>query len=177
LRDRNLPLSLLLGIEANKGLVTAQSKGTLLDNIQPMSQLRARLNKHTSHVFIVAFKPDGRTLASGTWDHAIILLDLERRQPIGQSLTGHSDYVTSVAFSPDGKTLASGGGDKTVILWDVEARSWIEKSCLRANRNLTRAGWTRYIGDARPYPAKQEDAACPNFPIEEEASTTPTSTS
>jgi WD40 repeat protein len=86
-------------------------------------------------------------------------------QPIGQPLQGHSDAVGSVAFSPDGKTLASGSGDGTIFLWDVNAESWVEKSCQRAGRNLTRAEWATYLSD-KPYPAKQEDATCLQWPLE-----------
>ncbi|PYI13145.1 hypothetical protein BO99DRAFT_486042 [Aspergillus violaceofuscus CBS 115571] len=73
---------------------------------------------HSSRVNSVAFSPDGRTLASGSWDHTIKLWNtatgVEQR-----TLTGHSSSVTSVAFSPDGRTLASGSWDHTIKLWDM----------------------------------------------------------
>jgi WD40 repeat protein len=56
----------------------------------------------------VAFSPDGKTLASGSWDKTVRLWDIATQQQLGESLVGHSDLVYSVAFSPDGKTLASG---------------------------------------------------------------------
>ncbi len=65
--------------------------------------------------------------------------------------------------------LASGSHDKTILLWDMNPQSWIEKSCQRANRNLTRDEWDQYIGDALPY-----QAVCPNLPIEPEITVTPT---
>jgi WD40 repeat protein len=77
------------------------------------------LTGHTGGVSSFAFSPDGRTLASGSWDNTIILWDVGTHQAISQPLTGHTSGVSSVAFSPDGQTLASGSGDKTIILWNV----------------------------------------------------------
>ena len=71
-------------------------------------------------------------------------MDVTSRAQLGEPLTGHTEGVWSVAFSPDGTTLASGSGtdplragDYTIILWDVDPTSWRERSCARANRDLT----------------------------------------
>ena len=79
---------------------------------------RQTLTGHTGWVFSVSFSPDGRTLASGSYDNTIRLWDGVTGEH-QQTLTGHTDYVTSVSFSPDGGTLASGGGnqDHTIRLW------------------------------------------------------------
>ena len=66
----------------------------------------------------VAFSPDGRTLASGSWDHTIRLWDITTGQHL-KVLTGHTLTVWSVAFSPDGLTLASGSQDETIRLWNI----------------------------------------------------------
>ena len=73
---------------------------------------------HTGAVMSVAFSPDGKTLASASWDNTIKLWDTATGQEL-RTLTGHTYWVAAVAFSPDGKTLASGGWDKTVKVWDV----------------------------------------------------------
>jgi len=78
-----------------------------------------------------------------------------------------------VAFSPDGKYVVSGSGDKTARVWEWQAKDLIANACATMPRNLTRDEWKQYIGEALPYPAKQEDATCPNLPIEPEAIATP----
>jgi WD40 repeat protein len=65
----------------------------------------------------VAFSPDGRTVASGSWD-GVRLWDAGNGE-LRTSLTGHTQRVTAVAFSPDGRTLASASADNTVRLWDL----------------------------------------------------------
>jgi WD40 repeat protein len=68
-------------------------------------ELQHTLTGHLDWVRSVAFSPDGRTLASGSFDTTIKLWDVTTRREIA-TLKGHSWSVKSVAFSPDGKTLA-----------------------------------------------------------------------
>lgn len=72
----------------------------------------------TGRAQVVAFAPDGQTLASGGWDRTVRLWQVHDGVLL-QTLTGHSEAVISLAFAPDGVTLASGSRDGSVRLWAV----------------------------------------------------------
>ncbi|MFI1366908.1 nSTAND1 domain-containing NTPase [Streptomyces griseochromogenes] len=77
---------------------------------------------HTGAVYLTSFSPDGKTLATASYDRTVRLWNVADRshpKPLGKPLTGHTSWVSSAVFSPDGHTLASAGDDGTIRLWDV----------------------------------------------------------
>lgn len=73
---------------------------------------------HTSAVTALAWSPDGKRLASGSWDCTVHLWNAANGSRILR-YQGHTAGVTSVAWSPDKKRLASGSADGVVQVWDV----------------------------------------------------------
>eukprot|EP00762_Andalucia_godoyi_P008561 ANDGO_01312.mRNA.1 Vegetative incompatibility protein HET-E-1 len=73
------------------------------------------LSGHSDAVQSVAFSPDGKRIASGSYDNTVKVW--QDGQCI-QTLSGHSSYVNGVAFSPDGKRIASASSDSTVKVWE-----------------------------------------------------------
>jgi WD40 repeat protein/serine/threonine protein kinase len=69
-------------------------------------------------VHFLAFHPDGRQLATASWDGLVTLWDINSGKKV-HTLRGHTDRAIGVAFSPDGGLLASSSCDNTVILWDT----------------------------------------------------------
>jgi len=78
------------------------------------------IRAHRDCVYAIAFSPNGKVLASTSYDHMIYLWDPMTGKEI-KPLKEHTDAVFDLVFSPDGKWLASGGADRTVKLWDISS--------------------------------------------------------
>ena len=86
---------------------------------------KATLRGHGDNLFAAAISPDGKTLATGSYDQKILVWNLETKQPV-RELTGHNGPVFDLAFHPQGTILASASGDRTVKLWNVQTGERLE---------------------------------------------------
>ena len=78
------------------------------------------LEDHTKKfIFAVCFSPDGKQLATGSFDKSINLYSFNEGSAIlAHTLEGHTDYVKSLSFSPDCKLLCSGSVDRSIKFWN-----------------------------------------------------------
>jgi WD40 repeat protein len=81
-------------------------------------KLRHVLPGHDDVVACVAFRADGKQLASASYDRTVRTWDVESAKLLA-TFTHHSDFAHAVAFSTDGKGLFSGSKDRSVRLVDA----------------------------------------------------------
>ncbi|GFF65994.1 vegetative incompatibility protein HET-E-1 [Aspergillus lentulus] len=85
------------------------------DSWTPMIQALAG---HVETIEIVTFSPDGKQIASGSYDGMIKLWDTVTGS-LQRTLSGHSAQITAMAFLPDSKLIMSGALEGSVMLWDT----------------------------------------------------------
>ncbi|MCC7476220.1 MAG: protein kinase [Pirellulales bacterium] len=66
-----------------------------------------------------ALSPDGKLVATGSWDHSAKIWDAATGHAIRKLVGGHLGYINAVEFSPDGRELLTASDDGTARLWDV----------------------------------------------------------
>lgn len=86
------------------------------------SKPSARLTGHQAIVNHTAFSPDGRYLASASFDKSVKLWNGATGQFLS-SLRGHVGRVYQVAWSADSRLLMSCSQDSTLKVWDVRTRT------------------------------------------------------
>jgi WD40 repeat protein len=92
-------------------VVFISSSGSLL------AQEIATLKGHQHTVAALAFSPNGKILASGSWDKTIQLWQMPTGKMLAP-LTGHTDWIHSLVFTADGKSLVSASPHEFKI-WDL----------------------------------------------------------
>jgi len=84
------------------------------------------LTGHIKGVFCLSFSPDGRQLASGSYDDTIRLWDVTSGVLLG-TLKGKIGRLQTMAFSADGRRLASQARNGTVGIYDLTSYTSVTK--------------------------------------------------
>ncbi|MCX4719235.1 hypothetical protein OG818_41675 [Streptomyces virginiae] len=83
----------------------------------------SRLTGHTSDVVSIAVAPDGKALASASWDRTVRLWNIEdTHRPVPLAVLHQPERLMSVAFDQGGRILAT-ASERSVRLWDVTDRN------------------------------------------------------
>lgn len=142
--------------------------------ITPMGSRPRKLSQRWTgqlddNVIMLAWSPDGQTLAAASVSGAITLFDF-KTGATKHTLKGHSFGTTSIAFNHDGNYLASAGQDGKARVWNIADGSevlavqggagWVEHVTWSPVRDLfaTAAGkklrlWNMEGQMVREYPA------------------------
>ncbi|MGP3911697.1 WD40 repeat domain-containing protein, partial [Nonomuraea sp. 10N515B] len=108
-----------------------------------------------SEAAVLAWSPDGRTIASYEKGLRVRLWDVQSRQPLGIVFDGKQSLDEAgdgwVAFSADGTKLHTAALDSTVRVHDVDERHVAATVCARAGRTLTAGEWSRHLPGVEPF--------------------------
>jgi WD40 repeat protein len=109
------------------------------------------LGGHRSGVTAVAFRADGRRLASVSKDRTVKIWDTDSGALL-HACEGHGSEIQTTAFSPDGRYLASADWGGEVRLWDPDTgRSLGQIDALKQTRGIWKVRFDprgRYVAAA-----------------------------
>src|SRR5450755_790290 len=84
----------------------------------PQANLLYACMSHSSRITAIAWSPDGKYLASASYDRTAQVWDASNGKHI-LTYKGHSQHVNALAWSHDSKYLASASDDGTVQTWEA----------------------------------------------------------
>jgi WD40 repeat protein len=108
-----------LALSAYRLSATPEARGALLGSLT--RPIGARMLGHTAPVESVAYRSDGRVVASASADATARLWNVAdplRPKALGVA-KGHTKALTAATFNATGKVLATGSADETARLWNV----------------------------------------------------------
>ncbi len=113
---------LFLKLTENERLISGSDDFTMiLWNPEVDRKPICRMTGHQQLINDVKFSPDGRLIASASFDKSIKLWDGKTGKFIA-TLRGHVQQVYQLSFSSDSRLLVSGSADSTLKVWDLRVK-------------------------------------------------------
>ncbi|QZH62504.1 TIR domain-containing protein [Mycolicibacterium farcinogenes] len=89
-------------------------------NVDTGELIRTIPTGHTGHVTALAWRADGKAIASsGKDDRSVRVWSADSGEPLGSPLAGATSLIVVLAFSPDGDRIVAGTADGSAWLWDL----------------------------------------------------------
>ncbi len=89
---------------------------------------------HSQVIICLSITPDGKILASGSFDNTIKFWDTSSGKET-HTLKGHTDWIEAISFGFDGKVFASIGNDNTLKFWNPKDGKLINSIEIRGINN------------------------------------------
>ena len=108
--------SVLLAVESLRRYPSLEAEQALRGGLDLFPRTIARM-EHEGRGSTVAFSPDGRWVALGSWDGMARVWEAVTGQEVARMV--HEGTVIAVTFSPDGRWVASASYDGTARVWEA----------------------------------------------------------
>ncbi|WP_327252428.1 nSTAND1 domain-containing NTPase [Streptomyces sp. NBC_01244] len=119
-RRQDPSLSVQLNLAAYRLAATGDVRDQLMSAFA--TPYTSRVTGHTSDVVAVSLAPEGRVLATASWDRTVRLWNVtDAHHPVQLAVLNQPERLMSVAFGEGGRVLAT-ASERTVRLWDVTDR-------------------------------------------------------
>ena len=119
------------------------------------------VSAHSARITDIEFSPDGRQLATASYDKTAKIWDLDNLTNPPIVFNKHNAFVMSLDFSPDGRYLVTSSSESVSMLffWPTHAQHMADQMCSKIERNMTIREWETYVSYDIDY-----QSTCPNLP-------------